>query len=73
MNELKASYNKPIFDHTHEINDHHITRSDGQLFCLKCAAYCMIIPINIVPEWIRLGKRKSPFSKALSYGNIPEM
>ncbi len=57
---MKANFNKPIFDHTHNRNDKWIVISGEQYFCLKCAGICQLVPIHILPPWIREGKRKAP-------------
>jgi len=76
---MKANYNKPIFDHTHNPMDHHIveqqidiTTRETRLFCLKCAGYCSIVPDHILPNWLRKAKNQGVQFR-FANSDIPEM
>jgi hypothetical protein len=64
---MTPNYTKPIFDHTHYPKDKWMVQQviemqtqQTQYFCLKCAGICQLVPIHILPPWIREGKRKGP-------------
>ena len=76
---MKADYNKPIFDHTHNPKDIWMVQqviemetNQTQYFCLKCAVYCTIVPDHILPNWLRKAKHEGVQFR-FANSDIPEM